>query len=176
MNYKKARGYLSEKEREYLFDIAKESRAIINVGVQYGASVHCFKEGNPNATIIAIDLDGNKDFEGNLDYVLIENDPITNATINEFENYVIFVKGNSNTIEIDVTADVIFIDGCHWGECLQNDIEKYSALATKYILFHDYSDAPPHKGVKQELDNWQSKDFVKIDQIDTIAVYKRTNQ
>lgn len=185
MNYKTTRGYLTDKERQYLFDIAKESDTIINVGIEYGASVHCFRQGNPNVTIIAIDLIGNQKFEGEVNAILLfeEEDfafPKDYVFPENFftseESFVVFIEGNSNTINIEAKSDLIFVDGCHWGECLQNDIEKYSALATKYLLFHDYSDDPPHKGVKQALDNWQSEHFVKIDQIDTLAVYKRKDQ
>jgi hypothetical protein len=184
MSYKTARGYLSDVEREYLFEIAKESNIIINVGVEYGASIHCFREGNPDAQIIAIDIISNDKFEGDVGESYIISDLYQRvkssrdfAIIKNTERpFVLFVEGNSNSLDIDVEADVIFIDGCHWGECFQNDVVKYSKLATKYLLFHDYSDAPPHRGVKTVLDNWQPTNFEKIDQVDTIAVYKRIQQ
>ena len=143
MNYKKARGYLSQDEREYLFGIAKEASTIINVGIEYGASIHCFVEGSePNTKIIAIDLIGADKFEGELDcaYEVESEYNIATHYYNEtdlinviFDTHnkktVLFIKGNSNTIPIEQTADVIFIDGCHHGKCIQNDIDKYSQLA-----------------------------------------------
>lgn len=184
MNYKIARGYLSDVEREYLFEIAKESNIIINVGIEYGASIHCFREGNPDAQIIAIDIIGDDKFEGDVgeSYVIsdlykrVKSPTIFDIIKNAERSSVLFVEADSNSLDIGVEAGVIFVDGCHWGECFQNDVEKYSKLATKYLLFHDYSDDPPHRGVKAALDNWQSDDFEKIDQIDTIAVYKRIEQ
>lgn len=174
-SYKTARGYLSDAERKYLYNIAGESDIIINVGIECGASVHCFREGNSDANIIAIDLIGNKKFEGDVGQAILTEGNIVDFSILDImpDPIVMFVKANSNTLNIDLQSDLIFIDGCHWGQCLQNDIEKYSRLATKYLLFHDYSDAPPHAGVKKALDNWDCPGFKKTDQIDTIAVYER---
>ena len=56
---------------------------------------------------------------------------------------------------------------------IENDIAKYSQLATNYLLFHDYSDSPIHRGVKEALDNWHCEDFKKTGQVDTIAIYQR---
>lgn len=180
MNYKKARGYLSPDEREYLFTMAKESNLILNIGVEYGASIHCFRDGNPNATIIAIDLIGNEKFEGDVGKQVYFDDTQVTIHNSDFsiidslkQPFVLFIKADSNTLEIDRTSALIFIDGCHWGECVKNDIDKYSQLATKYLLFHDYSDSPIHLGVKEALDNWDCTGFQKIKQVDTIAVYKR---
>ena len=175
MNYKSAHGYLSELEREYLYNIACKSDLIINIGIEYGASIHCFREGNPHANIIAIDLIGNDKFEGDVGKsILIEGDTVDFSILEVMPDPILmFIKANSNTLNIELQSDLIFVDGCHWGQCLQNDINKYSKLAAQYLLFHDYSDAPPHKGVKRALDNWNCFDFEKIDQIDTIAVYGR---
>lgn len=187
MSYLKARGYLKPDERELLYNLASEASTVINVGVEYGASVHALVEGSKMHTkIIAIDLIGADKLEGELDCVTEHEDEYNIATheMNGFdlidvvfgthnEKVVLFIRGNSNTIPIEQTADLIFIDGGHTEECVKNDIEKYAPLATKYLLFHDYSDAPQHRGVKAALDNWCCEDFQKIKQVDTIAVYKR---
>lgn len=187
MNYKKARGYLSPNERQFLFEMAQNSETIINVGVEYGASIFCFAEGSNSQTkIIAMDLVGAEKFDGILncetayldEYNIAlqknkESDLINETIDSALQKIVVFIKGDSNTIPIETKADLIFIDGCHWGKCFQNDIDKYSALCTKYLLFHDYSDSPIHAGVKEQLDNWTPQDFKKIKQIDTIAVYER---
>lgn len=186
-NYLKAKGYLSQGEREYLHAIAKESDIIINVGIEYGASVKCFAAGSkPKTKIIALDLIGAEKFDGTLncqavyldEYNIVQHaekeiDLIEDVLDAFKQKTVVFIKGDSNTTPVVHKAGVIFIDGCHWGECVKNDIEKYSALCTKYLLFHDYSDSPVHAGVKETLDNWNSEEFVKVNQIDSIAVYKR---
>lgn len=187
MNYKKARGYLSPDERQLLFDLAKEATTILNVGVEYGASIHALVEGSkPHTKIIAIDLIGADKFEGKLDceivyldeYNIVSHleqgiDLIKDALEAHSQKTLVFIAGNSNTIPLETKADLIFIDGGHWSPVIENDIAKYSQLATKYLLFHDYSDSPIHAGVKQALDNWNCEDFQKIKQVDTIAVYKR---
>ena len=187
MNYKKARGYLKPDERQLLFDLAKEAETIIDVGVEYGASIFALVEGSkPHTKIIAIDLIGADKFEGKLDcevqyeteYNIVEHKEKGIDLIKDIFNFyphktVLFIDGNSNTIPLETEADLIFIDGGHWSPVIENDIAKYSQLATKYLLFHDYSNSPIHRGVKQALDNWDCNGFQKIKQVDSIAVYKR---
>lgn len=174
MNYKTAKGWLTESERDYLYKLAKKSTTIINVGIEYGASIHCFAEGNPTANIVAIDLIGNQKFVGNLESsVAIKEEQVADLEQLLAQYQVVFIEGNSNTIDIEAEADLIFIDGGHDYKCVQNDIAKFAQMATDYLLFHDYSDAIIHSGVKKALDEWTPHDFMKIKQVDTIAVYQR---
>lgn len=180
INYLEARGYLKPDERQLLYDLAKEAATIINVGTEFGSSLHCIRQGNPRANIIAVDLDNSK-IENIADlqpYVHLSESLLVPYSIkyflqNMFMPTILLVTGNSNTIPLMVKAELIFVDGCHWGECFQNDIEKYSRLCTKYLLFHDYSDSPIHAGVKETLDNWECNEFKKTEQVDTIAIYQR---
>lgn len=152
--YAEARGWLTADEREALFAIASAGNVILNVGIEYGASLHCFKDGNPNCYIIAIDLIGDDKFEGNRDRIQ-------------------FIKGDSAKLKLDEEVDVSFIDGGHFYEEVKKDIENFAPMTKKFLLFHDYSDQPMHAGVKKALDEWETDEWEKIDQVDTIAIYKR---
>lgn len=175
MNYKTARGWLTEKERDYLHSLAKNSATIINVGIEYGASIHCLAEGNPTANIVAIDLIGKQKFVGTLESsVAITAAQVANLEQLLAQYHVVFIEANSNTIDIAMPADLVFIDGGHDYACVQNDIAKFAPLAQDCLLFHDYSDAPIHDGVKWALDEWAHSGFVKIAQVDTIAAYRKT--
>jgi len=177
MNYKTAKGWLTDSEREYLHKLAQESATIINVGIEYGASIHCFAEGNLHAKIVAIDLIGNEKFVGNpKNSVAIIEEQACEIEELLMQNDIVFVKANSNTIDLALEADLIFIDGGHDYKCVQNDIAKFAPWATNYLLFHDYSNAKIHEGVKKALDEWHPQCFVKIAQVDTIAAYKRIKE
>ena len=152
--YKTAKGWLTENEREALFAAAHFGNRILNVGIEYGASVHCFKEGNPDAQIVAIDLIGDEKFDGD-------------------RSNVIFIKGDSTKFTSPDKFDVIFVDGGHDYETVAKDIEIFSQLAETLLLFHDYSDLEMHAGVKKALDEWKTPEWKKIDQVDTISVYMK---
>jgi len=153
-NYKTAKGWLTPAEREALFAAARMGNVILNVGIEYGASLHCLKAGNPNAYIIAIDLIGDEKFVGD-------------------RNRIQFIKGDSTMLVLENGVDVAFIDGGHDYETVKKDIARFAPVTRKLMLFHDYSDLDMHAGVKKALDEWQSDEWEKVDQIDTISVYRR---
>lgn len=185
MNYKTAKGWLSENEREFLFNIAKKSATIINVGIEYGASLHCLRQGNPSANIVAIDLIGSEKLEGisDLGYTqLLTVESSNNAKTNKVDikaaasqdKFLLLIKADSTKLELkNFSADSTFIDGGHDYVCVKNDIARYAPITKKYLMFHDYSNAEIHSGVKQALDEWQSKEFAFIEQVDTLRVYER---
>lgn len=61
-DYKNARGWLTDAERDHLVDMARraDGQTIINIGVEYGASLACLRYGAPQSEIIGIDLDISK--------------------------------------------------------------------------------------------------------------------
>ena len=155
MSYKDARGILSAPERELLYAYASKGDVILNVGIEYGASLHCFQEGNKTCRIIGIDILGDAVFEG-------ARDRIT------------FIKADTLEVPLDFgEVDVSFIDGCHYYNVIKEDIKKFAPITKKFILFHDYSELPWVQGVVQALDEWKTDEWEKIAQVDTIAVYKR---
>lgn len=152
-DYRTAKGWLTPDEREALFTAAQAGNVILNVGIEYGASLHCLKAGNPNCYIIAIDLIGDEKFVGDRDRIQ-------------------FIKGDSTKLILD-SVDVSFIDGGHDEATVKKDIERFAPITKSFLLFHDYSDLDMHAGVKKALDEWHSDEWKKVDQVDTIAVYRR---
>lgn len=65
-DYLTARGWLSPVEREALKAAASYAAArflfpnFVNIGVEYGASLHCLRAGSQVARIIGVDLDTSK--------------------------------------------------------------------------------------------------------------------
>ena len=153
--YKDAKGVLSAKEREFLHSVASQGDVILNVGVEFGASVHCFQEGNPKCRIIAIDIIGGEQFEGKRDRVT-------------------FIKADTLEVDLDFgEVDISFIDGSHYYHIISEDIKKFAPITKKLMVFHDYSELPWVQGVVKALDEWKTDEWKKIKQVDTIAVYER---
>ena len=99
MRYLKAQGWLTESERRFLYHMGlacPQDGIILNVGVEYGASVHCLRGGNRKAAIIAVDIIGDEKFVGN-------------------NGVAQFIKGDSGKIALSwpYDLDFAFIDGDH---------------------------------------------------------------
>lgn len=175
VNYQEAKGWLSKNEREYLHNVAIDFDAILNVGVEYGASLHCFNSGNKK--IVAIDLIGAaklNDINAFQNVQLLDTEKGYTVNLTGMQNDLTVITGNSNKITLKgFLPDVTFIDGGHDYQCVKNDIKRFAKITQTYLLFHDYSDLPMHAGVKQALDEWQSSDFEFVAQVDTIRAYKR---
>lgn len=131
LDYLNAKGWLTNAERQFLFDRAKAlspDAIIVNVGVEYGASIVCLLAGNPTATVVGIDLDISK-YEGprprNL--VLLQGDSFYYSRNWPFEKF-----------------DFIFVDGDHSYESVLKDCE-FSYLVAKWgtMAFHDCYAWPP---------------------------------
>ena len=70
MSYLTAKGWLTIPEREFLKEMAHRvplDGTILNIGVEFGASVHCLRAGNELCDLAAVDLVGARKFQGNLE-------------------------------------------------------------------------------------------------------------
>lgn len=175
MSYLDAKGWLSKYEREYLRNIANGYVAILNVGIEYGASLHCFNSSNKK--IVAIDLIGASklhDIDAFSSVQLLDTQNGYTIKLESMQNGLTVITGDSNKIALKgFLPDVTFIDGGHDYQCVKNDIKRFAKITQTYLLFHDYSDLPMHAGVKQALDEWHPTDFEFVAQVDTIRAYKR---
>lgn len=174
MSYLTARGWLTEKERRFLFKTAEgittPSPTFLNIGVEYGASVVCMMEGNPDAFIYAVDIDTSKyedRWGGRLH--LEKNDSI---------QYL------QSTPESD-RFDFAFVDGDHSYEgALGDAIESGKRIKHGGILaFHDCYSWDIPKGthaicpeVNQAIEFWfrdYSFRFEELPYVDSIRVFRR---
>lgn len=135
--WKTARGWLTDKERQLLFDIAakieKPFPSILNIGVEYGASLICFLQGKDDVSVFGIDIDVSKWEYLTPNVQLIQCDSDTAFTW--WARYV----------------DVLFIDGGHSYQQTLNDLQYTRHLKKNGILaIHDcYSWDTP--GVPKEV-------------------------
>jgi SAM-dependent methyltransferase len=165
-DYHTARGWLTLPEREAIREYACaaennfEDPKIVNVGVEYGASLYCLRDGAPVAEIYGIDLDISK-FDGTLDVELIRADS----------------HGDEVDSHVPSGLALVFLDADHSEEGLTADIKKWARRVKSggYLLFHDYSDWEVHAGVVAAVDAWYDRvnTWEFLEQVDTLRVYRR---
>ena len=176
-----AKGWLTEGEREFLFASVRgmdEYNYVVNIGVEYGASVVCFAESAPEIGVAAIDIDMSKWPYGDSyspAVYLMEDD---SQSIVE----VIFFTGRPNPY-----IDVLFVDGDHSYEGVQRD-SKWASLVRSggLVIFHDCYDwltIPEKKvhqvcpGVNKAVDWWiriYDQWWEEQPHVDTMRVFRRT--
>ena len=59
---------------------------------------------------------------------------------NGLSKYVEFINGDSHTVPLEVTADVLFIDGDHSYEGCSADLDRFVPMLRRggYLILHDY--------------------------------------
>lgn len=173
MNYMTAKGFLTDNERRALVHYARDTRlehgVIVNIGVEYGASLVCLFHGNPAARIFGIDIDVSKNL---VSYVwLLEMDSGEAA---------------KSWWPADKEIDLLFVDGDHSYEGVVRDLYwTYFVRPGGYVLFHDCYDWPPappkqvHSicpGVNQAVREWaeiNAEFYNERDHVDTMRIFRR---
>jgi len=171
IDYMNARGYLTGAERQNLFHLSEslsDNAIIVNIGVEYGASIACLRAGNPMAAIFGIDIDISK-----------ANQSIPAKYIEEDSGVL------PPTFPADWWLDLLFIDGDHSYAGVQRDLAWVPLVKVGgYLLFHDCYDWPPsppkmvHQivpGVNRAVSEWYagSMDWNELDFVDSTRVFKR---
>lgn len=138
-DYRTSKGCsLTLEEREFLREMAEQtprSGCIVNIGVCYGASLHCLRAGAPEATLYGIDLNNSR----------LIGDP-----------GAILITGNSNDPSHlpGVAIDLLFVDGAHDFKTVLYDLTIWAERVQLggVLICHDYY---VHKSdVKQAVGFW----------------------
>ena len=190
--YKDAKGWLRPEEREALVKYARDVRyqeipTIVNIGVEYGASLACLRAGAPHANIYGIDIDISKAVD-NYYCKLVEAD--SGLFVREW----VAESGLRHAFEWPI--DVLFVDGDHTYEGVVRDLRwmKY-VRAAGYAIFHDcydYDDpSVVHKlvpGVNKAVQEWAEQNvfgrdygtklnpdasWVERDPVGTMRIFRR---
>lgn len=179
MSYLTAKGWLTTNERELLKSLAEDVPVdgdILNVGIEYGASIVCLRAGNPYATIIGIDLIGGK--------------KITKENREQIGNFntVLFSGDSGEYVEgwqVQDTIHLAFIDGDHSYRGVMRDTKFAEYIPVGGVIaFHDcYSwDAPPKTPhqvcpeVNQAVQDWYNanrESWKELPHADSIRVFER---
>ncbi len=169
----KARGYLKIEERQKLFELARDvpdDGVILNIGIEYGASMICLRAGNKTAQLIGIDLN------------------VTKLSLpNGFTLNAIITSGDSSQIVRDFAdeLDLIFIDGDHGYRGVTLDTQYLDwLLPDGVVMFHDCYDwienDKPHRlvpGVMEAVDDWfksvEKRDWTELDKVGTSRLFRK---
>lgn len=169
----KARGYLKIEERHKLFDLARDvpdDGTILNIGIEYGASMICLRAGNEVCSLLGIDLNTTK--------LILPN---------EFNLHAEILNGDSGQIVRNFAdeLDLIFIDGDHGYRGVTLDTQYLDwLLPNGIVMFHDCFDwienDKPHRqvpGVMGAVDDWfksaDKKAWIELDKVGTSRLFKR---
>jgi len=160
--FTQAKGYLAQSERWQLYLLANQlppNATIVNIGVEYGASTACLRQGNRTAFLVGVDLDNSK-FAQPFTPELVTGD---SAKVGQFWD------GDK--------IDLIFIDGDHSYEGCKADIDSWLPhMAEGSIMaFHD-SHTQQCEGVTRAIQEWfaGAVNWVELPKAGTIRTFKRT--
>ncbi len=170
-SYRTAKGWLRPEEREALVKYAREVRyqtvpTIVNIGVEYGASLACLRAGARHAVIYGIDIDISKAVS-NYHCRLIQTD-----------SRLFWMKWP------EIEIDLLFVDGDHTYEGVRDDTMWTTCVRTSgYVIFHDCYDYDDpsivHKlvpGVNKAVTEWFSRNnesWVERDSIGTMRIFRK---
>lgn len=162
MEYTEAKGWLTAGERTWLFSLASyvaDTGWIINIGIEYGASLVCLRSGAPRANLVGIDLLGDSKLA----------QPVRD---------LIVVKANSTVVgRAWLAADLVFVDGGHDYETVLQDAMLWSALLPPlgHIAFHDCYESPAAQSVNTAVERWHSiyTHFEEMQVVDSIRTFYR---
>lgn len=173
MDYTKARGILTGPERDYLYARAKSVPAngwMVNIGIEYGASLVCLRQGNPTAHLIGIDIIGTERLET----------PIPHLKALRYDS--------TKLRRAWVTPDLAFIDGGHDYMTVTVDAHLWGDAVKPggVVIFHDCL-APhikDHKGewcaiideVNSAVEAWFHRSmmpFEELPPVDSIRSFRR---
>jgi hypothetical protein len=172
INWMAAKGWLKDGERKLLFELASQlpgNAEILNIGVEYGASLACLRAGNPTASIYGIDLDCSKAVSA-YDCELVQ-----------FDSHEIVKFWND-------PIDLIFVDGDH-GELGVSLDAKFADFLPEggMILFQDcYDWDKPGEihgvcpGVNAAVEKWSlrediKQEFEELPSVDTTRIFRRVS-
>jgi cephalosporin hydroxylase len=119
---------------------------VVNIGIMWGCTLWCLREGAPEANLFGIDIAPDK--------WPIQDRTALNATI---------IQADSRTCPFHLPIDLLLIDGDRHYATVKADIENWTPRlgVGGVVIFHDYSPTannlrqfPELEGVKRAVDEW----------------------
>ena len=143
---------------------------IVNIGVMWGASMHCLRAGAPKADLIGIDVDYAS--------CKVHLPGTLSATT--------LIQADSTVYHEAFTDDIhlLFIDGDHRYDTVSKDIAGWTpkVVLGGIVIFHDYAPKaidlkrdPSLRGVCRAVDEWFKvckHEWVKHTHVDSIVSFR----
>lgn len=173
IDYMHSKGWLKDAERKLLFELASRlpgNAVILNIGVEFGASLACLRAGNLYARILGLDLDISK-------------------AVSTYGCELHRVDSHEVVNNWDTPLDLIFVDGDHGELGVSLDAKFADFLPVGgHILFQDCWDwedtSIVHQvcpGVNAAVEKWFSREDVKqefeeLPSVETTRVFRRVKE
>ena len=167
VDYRTAKGWLTPHERALLHGQAHGVAAnglMVNIGIEYGASLVCLRQGNKNATILAIDVIGDSKIDTTIPAPIL------------------YVRGDSTVagpIMRPVCAGLVFVDGGHDYHTVQRDAIYWGSVVAPggVMLFHDTDNSPAQDEVNLAVSDWLREYgpgyWIELKKVDSIRWFRR---
>lgn len=158
-------GWTSQRELNFLHNVAGEMKTIVEIGSWKGRSTRALLSGT-NGTVYAIDhflgSKGEEEQHKEAKEDVVYNQFITNN--GHYKNLKVLRMSSAEAVKQfkDKSVDMVFIDGEHTYEGVKEDIKLWLPKAKKLICGHDYCES--WQGVKKAVEE-NFKDFTKEDSI-----------
>lgn len=158
--YLKARGAaITPSERELIKDQATlvahrtgPECVVVNIGVGYGATMHCLCTGAPECKLIGIDM----------------NPERLHPQFEEYLQPLELILGDSRSSETQDQCEgpihILLIDGNHYLESVRGDIQGWvpKVAVGGVVMFHDFShpqgDIVRLRGIRKAVEEWQASE------------------
>lgn len=140
---------------------------MVNIGIMWGCTLWCLRDGAPNAIIAGVDITPEK-------WKITDEDELDVAVL----------EGDSRTMPFGWPIHLLLIDGDHHYDVVHADIENWVPRVTVggIVIFHDYAPSelnmrqfPELEGVKRAADEYfaTSEHWRQVDNTDSIQIYER---
>lgn len=177
ISYKTAKGWLRKEEREFLYTLAQSLPVrpiIVNIGIEFGASIVCFVDGHKDARVIGIDIETRpflSEYPDGLGIELLRGDS--------------YSYGKKWDHVIGKKIDLLFVDGDHTHAGVTRDlIYTRHVKSGGYVVFHDCYDFDDptivHRvcpGVNRAVDDWlfdgRGNEWTELERVGTMRVFRR---
>lgn len=164
---------LTIKEREYIKSAAEQLNekfpcpTFVNLGVMWGASMHCLRAGSEDAFLVGIDIDFDTHQLQKPDIL-----GLIHESIEPTAGKMHMLKGMSAIYGDTWNGDIhiLFVDADHSYEAVKADIKAWSPHVVRggLMIFHDYAPTehnlnlfPEIAGVRKAVDEWYGVEGVR---------------
>jgi len=175
---------ITEAETGLLVEVVKKSPrdCHFEVGCLWGGTAIAVALANPELEIVTVDLMEGGFWESKGDPVACMKPTfeivLENFKIFGVEDRITAVKADSYPWPFRLSEQCFsfFIDGDHSRPGVLRDWSTAQAVATNFVLFHDYqTPSGLHKGVEQAIDEvvLKAKDWRVYKQVETLIVFEK---